>query len=257
LSSNCHNKLVYVYTLDEKYFCVYEDSDYMKILVVEDDSDIRELICQCLTQADYQVQSCMDVKSTRQLVETFRPDCLVVDWMLPDTSGVELIRWLRRQPDYAQIPCLMLTARSQETDKITGLESGADDYMTKPMSLRELKARIKALLRRPSAYLEASDLIIAGLIKLNLSSHEVEVAGQLVDLSPTEYKLLKFFMRNQNKVFSRDQILTAVWGDGSYISDRTVDVHILRLRKVLKRFEVDGMISTVRGSGYRFVELAR
>jgi two-component system phosphate regulon response regulator PhoB len=228
----------------------------MKILVVEDDIDIRELICQCLTQADYQVQSCMDVKSARQLVEAFRPDCLVVDWMLPDTSGVELIRWLRRQPDYAQIPCLMLTARSQEADKITGLESGADDYMTKPMSLRELQARVKALLRRPSAYLESSDLIIVGPIKMNVSSHEVNIAGTLLDLSPTEYKLLKFFMRNQNKVFSRDQILTAVWGDDAYISDRTVDVHILRLRKALKGFEVDGMISTVRGAGYRFVGLA-
>jgi len=177
--------------------------------------------------------------------------------MLPDTSGVELIRWLRRQPDYAQTPCLMLTARSQEADKITGLESGADDYMTKPMSLRELKARIKALLRRPSVYLEASDTITVGPIKLNLSSHEVKVAGQLLDLSPTEYKLLKFFMRNQNKVFSRDQILTAVWGDDAFISDRTVDVHILRLRKVFKRSEIDEMISTVRGSGYRFVDLVR
>lgn len=228
----------------------------MKILVVEDDTDIRELICQSLSQADYQVQSCIDVKSARLLVETFRPDCLVVDWMLPDTSGVELIRWLRRQPDYAQTPCLMLTARSQETDKITGLESGADDYMTKPMSLRELQARVKALLRRPSAYLEASDLLIVGPITLNLSSHEVEVSGTSLNLSRTEYKLLKFFMRNQNKVFSRDQILTAVWGDDAYISDRTVDVHILRLRKVLKGFEVDAMISTVRGAGYRFVELA-
>jgi two-component system phosphate regulon response regulator PhoB len=229
----------------------------MKILVVEDDIDIRELICQSLTQADYQVQSCMDVKSARQLVEDFRPDCLVVDWMLPDTSGVELIRWLRRQPDYAQIPCLMLTARSQEADKITGLESGADDYMTKPMSLRELQARVKALLRRPSAYLEASDIIMVGPIKLNLSSYEVEIAGTLVDLSPTEHKLLKFFMRNHNKVFSRDQILTAVWGEDAYISDRTVDVHILRLRRALKDFEMDAMISTVRGAGYRFVELPR
>lgn len=227
----------------------------MKILVVEDDADIREMICQCLLQADYQVTSCMDVKSARQLVESFRPDCLVVDWMLPDTSGVELIRWLRRQPDTAQIPCLMLTARSQEADKITGLESGADDYMTKPMSLRELRARIKALLRRPSAYQEASDLITIGPLQLNLSSHEVMIGGTLIDLSPTEYKLLKFFMRNQNKVFSRDQILTAVWGDDAYISDRTVDVHILRLRKILKGFEVDAMISTVRGAGYRFAEL--
>lgn len=226
----------------------------MRILVVEDDTDIRELICQSLTQADYQVQSCMDVKSACQLVETFRPDCLVVDWMLPDTSGVELIRWLRRQPNYAQVPCLMLTARSQESDKITGLESGADDYMTKPMSLRELQARVKALLRRPSAYIEASDMIIVGPIKLNLSSYEVKIADTSLDLSPTEYKLLKFFMRNKNKVFSRDQILTAVWGEDAYIGDRTVDVHVLRLRKALKAFKIDAMISTVRGAGYRFVE---
>jgi two-component system phosphate regulon response regulator PhoB len=122
------------------------------------------------------------------------------------------------------------------------------------MSLRELQARVKALLRRPSAYIEASDMIIVGPIKLNLSSYEVKVADTSLDLSPTEYKLLKFFMRNKNKVFSRDQILTAVWGEDAYIGDRTVDVHVLRLRKALKAFKIDAMISTVRGAGYRFVE---
>lgn len=224
----------------------------MKILVVEDDRDIRALISQSLMQADYQVCSCTDVKSAQQMVAEFLPDCLIVDWMLPDSSGVELIRWLRRKEIYRQVPVLMLTARSQESDKILGLESGADDYMTKPMSLRELQARVKALLRRPSAYVEKSDQLQAGAITLNITTHEFLIDQVAVDVSRTEYKLLKFFLENQDKVFSRDQILTAIWGDNVYLGDRTVDVHILRLRKILKQYDLDDMIITVRGAGYRF-----
>ena len=225
----------------------------MKILVVEDDPDIRELVTQSLSQAEYQVRSCADVRSAQQLVADFLPDCLVVDWMLPDSSGVELIRWLRRKQAYNQVPVLMLTARSQEPDKIMGLESGADDYMTKPMSLRELQARIKALLRRPAAYVESRDELVAGELMLNTATHEVQISQQPVEVSRTEYKLLKFFIENPNKVFSRDQILSAIWGDSAYLGDRTVDVHILRLRKILKKQGLDDIIVTVRGAGYRFV----
>ena len=224
----------------------------MKILVVEDDPDIRELVVQSLKRVEYQVSSCSDVSAAQQLVTDLVPDCLIVDWMLPGSSGVELIRWLRRKEKYRQIPVMMLTARSQESDKILGLESGADDYMTKPMSLRELHARIKALIRRPAKYVEAQDTLQVGAIELNMATHELLINRVNVDISRTEFRLLRYFMQNRQKVFSRDQLLSAVWGDDAYLSDRTVDVHILRLRKILKKHGQDGMIVTVRGAGYRF-----
>ncbi len=171
--------------------------------------------------------------------------------MLPDGSGVELIRWMRRQHQYQQIPVLMLTARAQESDMITGLDSGADDYLTKPMSLRELNARVKALLRRPPVYQEQNDIVQVGPLSLNSRTHEIFVNEAPVELTKTEFKLLKLFMGNSKKVFSREQILDAVWGVNVYLGDRTVDVHILRLRKLLKAHGVDGMIETVRGTGYR------
>ncbi len=224
----------------------------MNILVIEDDQDIRDMICLSLSQASYQTYGCVDVKCAKQSIKDIKPDCLIVDWMLPDSSGIELIRWLRRQEQFKQTPALMLTARSEESDKITGLDSGADDYMTKPLSLRELHARIKALLRRPVAYQETSQVLSAGPIELNTQTHEVLINQKDVDLTKTEYKLLKFFIINEGKVFTRDQILDAVWGMNAYLGDRTVDVHILRLRKILKQYKLDKMIITVRGAGYRF-----
>ena len=185
------------------------------------------------------------------------PDCLVIDWMLPDGSGVELVRWLRRTEPYMQTPVLMLTARAQESDMITGLESGADDYLTKPMSLRELNARVKALLRRPAAYQEQSDVLQVGPISMNSRTHEVHIGTQPVDLTKTEYKLLRLFLQNPDKVFNREQILDAVWGMNAYLGDRTVDVHVLRLRKLLKPHGADRMIVTVRGSGYRLSQKNR
>ena len=223
----------------------------MRILVLEDDIDIRQLISQSLSQADYDVDSCADANSAMQIIAESRPDCLVVDWMLPDLSGIEFVRWLRRQKDFCTIPVLMLTAKAQETDKIKGLESGADDYMTKPMSLREMHARIQALLRRPAAYVPTTDIVSAGKIQINKKSREVEISGNPIELTPTEFKLLKLFVENPDKVFSRDQILNAVWGMNSYVDDRTVDVHILRLRKILKPFGIDSMVVTMRGAGYK------
>jgi len=228
----------------------------MNILVVEDDRDIREMVCKSLAQNDYQTTPCRDVQEAKQSLSRLSPDCLVVDWMLPDGSGVELIRWLRRQPQYQQIPVLMLTARAQETDMITGLDSGADDYLTKPMSLRELNARVRALLRRPAQYEESQDLLVAGPLSLNTRTHEVFAGKAPVELTRTEFKLLKLLIENPRKVFSREQILDAVWGVNAFLGDRTVDVHVLRLRKILKPHGVDRMIATVRGSGYRLSESA-
>jgi two-component system phosphate regulon response regulator PhoB len=211
------------------------------------------MICLSLKQVDYQTFGCEDVKSAKKMIAEFRPDCLVVDWMLPDSSGIELLRWLRRQEQYKHIPALMLTARAEAQDKILGLDSGADDYMTKPLSLRELQSRIKALLRRPASYIESSPLLTAGPITINTESHQVLINQSEVDLSKTEFLLLKFFVSNENKVYSRNQILDHVWGTNVYLDSRTVDVHILRLRKILKRFQLDKMVKTIRGSGYRFV----
>ena len=223
----------------------------MDILVVEDDRDIRELVCQSLTQNNFRTKGCRDVQEAKQSLAELNPDCLVVDWMLPDGSGIDFIRWMRRQDQYQQIPVLMLTARAQESDMITGLDSGADDYLTKPMSLRELNARVKALLRRPASYKEEKDIVQIGPLSLNSRTHEIFIDGAPIELTKTEFKLLKLFMENSKKVFSREQILDSVWGMNAYLGDRTVDVHILRLRKLLKPHGVDKMIRTVRGTGYR------
>lgn len=226
----------------------------MNVLVVEDDRDIREMVCQSLAQNDFQTLGCSDVQDAKQSIAKIIPDCLVIDWMLPDGSGIDLIRWLRRQEQFKQIPVLMLTARAQETDMITGLESGADDYLTKPMSLRELNARVRALLRRPAHYEEQQDLLQSGPLSLNTRTHEVFVMDNPIELTKTEFRLLKLLIENPKKVFSREQILDAVWGMNAFLGDRTVDVHILRLRKTLKPHGVDDMIMTVRGSGYRLAE---
>ena len=228
----------------------------MIILVVEDDRDIREMVCQSLAQSDFQTIGVRDVQEAKQSVAKLSPDCLVIDWMLPDGSGVELIRWLRRQSQFQQLPVLMLTARAEESDMITGLDSGADDYLTKPMSLRELNARVRDLLRRPAKYEERQDLLEAGPVSLNTRTHEVFVEDVPIDLTKTEFKLLKLLIENPRKVFSREQILDSVWGMNAFLGDRTVDVHILRLRKILKPHGVDRMITTVRGSGYRLSENA-
>ncbi len=226
----------------------------MNIMVVEDDRDIREMVCRSLAQNDFRTQACRDLGEAKQSLAKTAPDCLVIDWMLPDGSGIDLVRWIRRQDAYRQIPVLMLTARSTESDMVTGLDSGADDYLTKPMSLRELNARVRALLRRPPQYEEAQDLLSAGPLSLNTRSQEVFVGSTEVELSRTEFKLLRLLLENPDRVFSREQILDAVWGVDAYLGDRTVDVYILRLRKLLKPHGVAAMIKTVRGSGYRLTK---
>lgn len=221
-----------------------------RILVVEDESAIRQMIAFNLSRAGFDVAEAENCSSARLMIADQRPDLLLVDWMLPDASGLELTRALRREDASRDLPIIMLTARTEERDKITGLDSGADDYITKPFSPRELLARISALLRRsvPSE----DEPIVSGDLQLNPVSHRVTFQDSEINLGPTEYRLLKFLMSNPERVYSRGQLLDFVWGQNVYVEERTVDVHIRRLRKALEPFGADEFVQTVRGAGYRF-----
>ena len=222
-----------------------------QILIVEDERPIREMIAFGLRRAGFEVREAEDSRSARAAVADRRPDLLLIDWMLPDTSGLELTRSFKRERDTRELPVIMLTARAEESDKIAGLDGGADDYITKPFSPRELLARINALLRRASGQEEGESLAIGSLV-LDRAAHRVTAAGKSVTLGPTEYRLLEFFMSHAERVYSREQLLDRVWGGNVYVEERTVDVHIRRLRKALEPYASDGLIQTVRGSGYRF-----
>lgn len=221
------------------------------ILVVEDEKSIREMIVFGLRRAGYQVSEAESCARARAAIADRRPDLLVVDWMLPDMSGLELTRQLKRDKETRELPVIMLTARADEQDKVAGLDSGADDYLTKPFSPRELQARISAVLRRvaPAA---AEQVISFNELKLDSGSHRVTVGERVVNVGPTEYRLLSFFMTHPERVYTRSQLLDRVWGGNVYVEERTVDVHIRRLRKVLEEHAVDHYIQTVRGAGYRF-----
>ncbi|MCX8048039.1 MAG: phosphate regulon transcriptional regulator PhoB [Methylohalobius sp.] len=225
------------------------------ILIVEDEAAIRDMLQLVLEQAGFDVRPVAHVQAASQEMESHLPDLILLDWMLPGTSGVEWAKRLRRNAAYSDIPIILLTARSEEEDKVLGLDSGADDYITKPFSPRELIARINAVLRRFGKG-EKPGLIKVGGILLNPEQHKVEIDGQPINLSPTEYRLLEFFLIHPDKVYSRSQLLDRVWGRDSYIEERTVDVHIRRLRKILAEYGRDAMIETVRGFGYRFTALA-
>jgi len=222
-----------------------------QILLVEDEAPIREMLRFALTREGFEVLEAGDVQEARTQLADNHPEILIVDWMLPDQSGVELVRGLRRDPLHRDIPVIMLTARSKETDKVRGLDSGADDYMTKPVAIRELLARINALLRRSQGHQEA-EILTAGPLTLDLASHRLLINNQPVHIGQTEYRLLNFFMSHIDRVYSRGQLLDFVWGQNVYVEERTVDVHILRLRKLLKPCSADKMLQTVRGAGYRF-----
>ncbi|MFI4921282.1 MAG: phosphate regulon transcriptional regulator PhoB [Gammaproteobacteria bacterium] len=221
-----------------------------RILVEEDERAIREMVTFTLKRAGFAVSEAEDASAARRALVDHSPDLVLLDWMLPDLSGLELARALRRDQATKELPIIMLTARAAEDDKVMGLESGADDYLTKPFSARELVARIQALLRR-AAGADGEALALGGL-RLDPASHRVSVEGTEVTLGPTEYRLLKFFMSQPERVFSRAQVLDRVWGGNVYIEERTVDVHIRRLRKALGPHGCDAYIQTVRGSGYRF-----
>ena len=222
-----------------------------QILIVEDEKPIRDMIAFGLKRAGFDVREAEDCSAARASIADSRPDLLLVDWMLPDQSGLELTRAIKRNKDTEDMPVIMLTARADEHDKVTGLEGGADDYVTKPFSPRELLARINAVLRR-SGPAGGGEIIEAGGLTLDAASHRVTAAGQTVSLGPTEYRLLQFFMEHPERVYSRSQVLDRVWGGNVYVEERTVDVHIRRLRKALEPHGCDGLVQTVRGSGYRF-----
>ena len=221
------------------------------VLVVEDESAIREMIAFSVRRAGFEAREAADSGSARRAIADRTPDLILLDWMLPDVSGLELARALRRDPNTRDIPIIMLTARSDEEDKIKGLDSGADDYITKPFSSRELIARVHAVLRR--AHPEgAEETLEAGKLVLNVASHRVQADGANVDLGPTEFRLLRFLMGRPERVFSRAQLLDRAWGGNVYVEERTVDVHIRRLRKALEPSGTDRYIQTIRGAGYRF-----
>jgi two-component system phosphate regulon response regulator PhoB len=222
-----------------------------RILVVEDEKAVRDMIAFGLRRAGYDVHEAEDCREARARMVDVRPDLMLVDWMLPDMSGLELTRSLKRSRDTEEIPVIMLTARSTESDKVGGLEGGADDYITKPFSPRELLARIQAVLRRAQPA-GGGDILEADGLKLNDSSHRVSSGEREISLGPTEYRLLHFFMSHPERVFTRGQLLDRVWGGNTYVEERTVDVHIRRLRKALEPFALERLVQTVRGAGYRF-----
>jgi two-component system phosphate regulon response regulator PhoB len=220
------------------------------ILVVEDDPDISAMLEYTLSIPGWQVMAVSDCQSAlRELAGTV-PNLVLLDWMLPDMSGIELLRRIRREPRLSDIPVIMLTARGEEADRVRGLECGADDYVVKPFSVRELKARINTHLRKQVSE-RASSFSVDGLV-LDQESYRTTVDGQPIELGPTEFRLLRHFMSHRDRVFARSQLLDAVWGTNVYIEERTVDVHIRRLRKALEPFGKDHLIQTVRGAGYRF-----
>jgi len=221
------------------------------ILIVEDEPAIQELLAYNVNQCGYKAMQALDVASATKQVNRVLPDLVLLDWMLPDTSGVEFARRLRADQRTRNIPIIMLTARAEERDKVMGLESGADDYITKPFSPRELMARIRAVLRRRLPEVSEETVALAGL-SLSPATHRVSAKGLTLELGPTEFRILHFFMTHAERVYSRTQLLDQIWGDHVFVEERTVDVHIRRLRQALEPSGLDALVQTVRGSGYRF-----
>jgi len=223
----------------------------LTLLIIEDDHAIREMLHSFLASKNYVIKEAEDGERALHLLGEFNPDLILLDWMLPDLSGPEILQIIRSNPVQKDIPVIMLTARAEEADKIKGLEVGADDYMTKPVSLKELHARIRALIRR-SQGLNADKVIQFGKLSLDPENNVLNINNKPIKIGQTEFRLLHYFMRKPDRLHSRSQLLDQVWGQGTFIDERTVDVHILRLRKILKPFGADRMIQTMRGAGYRF-----
>lgn len=222
-----------------------------RILIVEDEPAIREMVGVALSRADFELTEAGNTTDALISIGDDIPDLILLDWMLPGSSGLDFARRLKKDELTQHVPIIMLTARGEETDKITGLDIGADDYITKPFSPRELVARIKAVLRRSSPQPDSETIEVDGL-RLDQASHRVTVHDNILDIGPTEYKMLHFFMSHPDRVYSRGQLLDRIWGSNVYVEERTVDVHIRRLRKLLATYGHDRFIQTVRGSGYRF-----
>lgn len=225
-----------------------------QILVLEDESAIREMVVFHLKRAGFDAIEAENCAIARTQLADTSIDLVLVDWMLPDMSGLEFTRFLKRHELYAELPVIMLTARGEEADRVSGLDSGADDYVVKPFAPRELIARIHAVLRRTVT--AGSSVVRIGTLQMDVSSHRVAVGEQEVTLGPTEYRLLHFLMTHAERVYSRSQLLDRVWGANVYVEERTVDVHIRRLRKALEPVDADHYVQTVRGAGYRVSERA-
>ena len=226
-----------------------------QILIVEDEPAIREMVVMTLEMAGFESLEAADVAEAHQQVVDHRPALILLDWMLPgDKSGIDFCRMLKSDEMLAEIPVIMLTAKSEEDSKVHGLDAGADDYMTKPFSTRELISRIKAVLRRSRA-LSSDKPIEIGKLSLDPKSQRITADNKVIDIGPTEYRLLAFFMSHPERAYTRTQLLDQVWGGNDYIEDRTIDVHIRRLRKLLQPYDCSALIQTVRGTGYRFSSL--
>ncbi|HEX4940548.1 MAG TPA: phosphate regulon transcriptional regulator PhoB [Candidatus Kapabacteria bacterium] len=221
-----------------------------KVLIVDDEEAIREMISVALELAGFQWIEAENAQVAHSRIVDERPDLILLDWMLPGVSGIELARRLKRDEATGEIPIIMLTAKSEEDNKIQGLDAGADDYITKPFSTRELISRINAVLRRAQG--DRSKSILVSGLALDPISHRITADERPVEMGPTEYRLLEFFMTHQDRAYSRAQLLDQVWGGNVYVEDRTVDVHIRRLRKALAPYKYDHLVQTVRGTGYRF-----
>ena len=221
------------------------------ILIVDDEAPIRDMLRIALEMAEYHCLEAEDAQAAHSLIIDQKPDLVLLDWMMPGTSGIELARRLKRDEVTSAIPIIMLTAKGEEDNKVQGLEVGADDYITKPFSPRELVARLKAVLRRTESF-AATEIIQVGGLRLDPSSHRVSINDVPIQMGPTEYRLLEFFLTHQERVYTRNQLLDHVWGGNVYVEERTVDVHIRRLRKALTVDDHDRLIQTVRGAGYRF-----
>jgi two-component system phosphate regulon response regulator PhoB len=221
------------------------------ILIVEDEPDIQELIAYNVRKVGHEALRAASAEQALEKVREALPDLIVIDWMLPGMSGIELARWLRANKRTEGIPLIIVTARGSEHDKLTGLDVGADDYMTKPFSPQELNARIKAVLRRRAPQVTDDSVEVEGL-RLDPATHRVMADGNALTLGPTEFRLLHYFMTHPDRVYSRAQLLDNVWGDHVFVEERTVDVHIRRLRKALEPSSYDRLVQTVRSAGYRF-----
>ena len=222
-----------------------------KILIVEDEGAIRDMLGYALMKAGFLCEEAADTEAARSTLKTGQPDLILLDWMLPGMSGIDYARRLKSAPETRDIPIIMLTAKGEEADKVRGLETGADDYITKPFSTRELVARVRAVLRR-YVKAETGALIEINGLRLDPETYRVTANGQDIEISPTEFKLLRFFIGHPERVYSRSRLLDQVWGENVYVEERTVDVHIRRLRKTLEPFGFQRYIQTVRSVGYRF-----
>jgi two-component system, OmpR family, phosphate regulon response regulator PhoB len=228
-----------------------EQSVVKRILIVDDEPAIRDMVAFALRKAEYEPVHAADAREAQAAIVDKVPDLILLDWMLPGMSGLELARRLRKEGLTREVPIIMLTARGEENDRVSGLEAGVDDYVVKPFSSRELLARIKAVMRRTRGDEEDGSVALGGL-RIDGAAHRVFAGESPVPIGPTEYRLLLFFMTHPERVYSRSQLLDHVWGGNVYVEERTVDVHIRRLRKTLEPFGLDPLVQTVRGAGYRF-----